>query len=98
MYTPQAYAFKNDTEKAFMKRYSFATIVTNVNDKPVATPLPFVVEEHAGRIVLSSHFALANGQAQHIKHQSSLVIFRDLMHIFLLLIMIKRKQYLPGTI
>jgi len=76
MYTPQAYAFKNDTEKVtFMKRYSFATIVTNVNDKPVATPLPFVVEEHAGRIVLSSHFALANGQAQHIKHQSSLVIF-----------------------
>lgn len=79
---------------AFMRRYSFATIVNNINGRPVATQLPFVVEEYAGRVMLSSHFALANGQAQYIEHQSSLVIFSE-PHAYISPIHYDKKETVP---
>lgn len=78
MYIPSSNAFDNNEEMiAFMKRYSFATIVTNVNDKPVATQLPFVIEFKDEQIMLSSHFARANEQAHFVNRQNSLVIFSE---------------------
>ncbi len=78
MYTPNNYTFNNHDEMiTFMKRYSFATIVTNINSKPVATQLPFVITENGEKLVLSSHFARANEQAWYIMEQTSLVIFSE---------------------
>jgi transcriptional regulator len=78
MYIPSFNKFENEQEAiSFMQRYSFATIVTSVNDVPVATHLPFLVEQRDGRIILSSHFARANPQAAEIVGKSILVIFTE---------------------
>ncbi|WP_114792594.1 FMN-binding negative transcriptional regulator [Niabella yanshanensis] len=78
MYTPNHYKFSNNQEMiAFMKRYSFATIVTNIDQKPVATQLPFVIKDNGDRLSLSSHFARANEQALYIDKQQSLIIFSE---------------------
>jgi transcriptional regulator len=62
---------------AFMQRYSFATIVTVKNGLPVATHLPFLVEQRDDKIVLRSHFAKANPQAKDSIGQRVLVIFTE---------------------
>jgi len=78
MYTPSFYSFTDRQEiVAFMHRYSFATIVTTVNDQPEATHLPFVVKEEDDKLFLWSHFAKANPQSKHIFDKASLVIFTE---------------------
>jgi transcriptional regulator len=78
MYIPSFNKFDNEQEAiSFMQRYSFATIVTAVNDVPVATHLPFLVEQRDYKIVLSSHFAKANPQAAEIVGKRVLVIFTE---------------------
>jgi len=78
MYIP---SFNSFTDKAeifsFMQRYSFATIVTDVNGIPEATHLPFLVKEENDKIFLRSHFAKANPQSVQIFGKTSLVIFTE---------------------
>lgn len=76
MFTPHSFRFEGREGKvSFMKRYSFATIITPVNEIPVATHLPFVVNDTGDKLTLSSHFSAANKQAQQIAGNTSLVIF-----------------------
>lgn len=76
MYTPKGFEFGNEADKiAFMKQYSFATIISANDGFPIATQLPFVIDDSAGRLLISSHFALANEQAENIGTGTSLVIF-----------------------
>lgn len=60
-----------------MQRYSFATIITADNNVPVATHLPFLVEQRDDQVVLLSHFARANPQASAIIDKPVLVIFTE---------------------
>lgn len=64
---------------AFMRRYSFATLVTAApGAAPVATHLPFSAELAAdGQLTLSAHLARANPQAQQLTHGPALVIFSE---------------------
>ena len=62
---------------AFMQRYNFATIVTVKNGQTNATHLPFVIEQRDGKIVLISHFAKANPQADELLGCKPLVIFAE---------------------
>jgi len=78
MYTPGRH--KESDPKAlleFMKRYSFATIVTTGTDGPIATHVPFVVEEHNGSIRLLTHTARANDQWKDFEGRRVLVIFHE---------------------
>ncbi|WP_342332725.1 FMN-binding negative transcriptional regulator [Pedobacter sp. FW305-3-2-15-E-R2A2] len=76
MYIPNQFQFKDEAEKiAFMKQYSFATIITNKEHIPIATQLPFYIDNNSGKLVLSSHFAIANEQAKYIEANTSLVLF-----------------------
>ncbi|WP_418359558.1 FMN-binding negative transcriptional regulator [Sphingobacterium detergens] len=78
MYVPKHFQFKEYTEQvAFMKQYSFATIVSIKDNIPIATQLPFQINEHADKLFLSSHFAVANEQAKYIVENTSLVIFSE---------------------
>lgn len=78
MYIPNAFRFENMADKiAFMKRYSFATIVTCKDQIPIATQLPFIVDDSAGNLRISGHFAVANEQAKYIEANTSLVIFSE---------------------
>lgn len=78
MYTPDRYK-ESDLNALldFMKKYSFATMVTAGNGKPVATHVPFVVEEREGKIFLLTHIARANDQWKDFEHQPVLVIFHE---------------------
>ncbi|SDP72357.1 negative transcriptional regulator, PaiB family [Mucilaginibacter sp. OK268] len=78
MYIPSFNKFENEQEAiSFMQRYSFATIITSVDDIPVATHLPFIIEQRDDKLVLSSHFAKANPQATEIAGKNALVIFTE---------------------
>ncbi|TSD66618.1 FMN-binding negative transcriptional regulator [Inquilinus sp. KBS0705] len=78
MYTPAYNLIDNIPEAVeFMRRYSFATIVTVVDNVPTATHLPFIVEQRDNKVVLVSHFAKANHQAKDIFNCRPLVIFTE---------------------
>lgn len=61
----------------FMQNYSFATLVTVREGMPSATHLPFVVEQRDGKVVLISHLAKANPQADELLNGKALVIFAE---------------------
>ncbi|KIO77419.1 transcriptional regulator [Pedobacter lusitanus] len=78
MFIPNMFKFGSEPEKiAFMKQYSFATIITANDNVPVATQLPFFIDDSKGKLVLSSHFAIANEQTKYIEANTSLVIFTE---------------------
>jgi len=78
MYIPSFNSFTDRTEIiAFMQRYSFATIVTSVDDVPTATHLPFLVKAETEKLVLRSHFAKANPHSKSVFDKTSLVIFTE---------------------
>jgi len=78
MYIPSFNKFTDQQEAInFMKRYSFATIVTSVNGIPEATHLPFLVKQENDKLLLLSHFAKANPQSNEVINNISLVIFTE---------------------
>lgn len=79
---------------AFMKQYSFATIVTQKDQVPVATQLPFVVDDSTGKLVLKAHFAAANEQAKYIAQNTSLVIFAE-PHAYISPVDYDKKESVP---
>ncbi|RYY34304.1 MAG: FMN-binding negative transcriptional regulator [Sphingobacteriaceae bacterium] len=78
MYTASNYKITNQAEAiGFMQRYSFATIISVIDNVPEATHLPFLVENRDDKIILSSHFAKANPMAAAINQGTILVIFNE---------------------
>lgn len=78
MYTPKHFQLTDEKEAIdFMQRYSFATIVTATDDVPFATHIPFLVSKRDDKIVLSSHFAKGNPQANEMVGKDVLVIFTE---------------------
>jgi transcriptional regulator len=78
MYIPKInLATDKDEIVAFMKQFSFATIVTAKDNTPIATHLPFLVSSKNGYVVLTSHFAKANEQWKDIENHNVLVIFSE---------------------
>ena len=78
MYSPNHY--KTDDRQFlldFMRRYNFATLVTAKNETPFATHLPFIIEENAENLVLSSHLARANPQWKDFGGAEVLVVFAE---------------------
>lgn len=60
-----------------MQRFSFGTLVSVEEGRPMATHLPFVVEEREAQIRLISHFARANPQWKSLENQQILTIFTE---------------------
>lgn len=79
MYVPSHFSFGEHADiVAFMRRYNFAAVVSQIEDRPFATHLPFVVEtEDNGTIRLLAHFAKANPQWKNLEGQTVLVIFQE---------------------
>ena len=78
MYIPQINEMTDIHEITdFMKRFSFAAIVSAQDNLPVATHLPFVVAAKDSEIKLYSHFAKANPQWKNIDAVKVLVIFSE---------------------
>jgi transcriptional regulator len=79
MYVPRHFEQKEVAAQVeFMRRYAFATIVSQVDGRPFATHLPFIVEwEENGPVTLLAHFAKANPQTASLEGQTVLVIFNE---------------------
>jgi transcriptional regulator len=78
MLISNSFKFDDQSEQiAFMRRYSFATIITSYNNLPIATQLPFVINEVNGKVLISGHFAQANEQVKYIEQYTSLIIFTE---------------------
>lgn len=78
MYIPKHFQLEDQQEAiAFMQRYSFATLITANNNHPEATHMPFLIEQREDELILSSHFAKANRQAEDIEKETTLVIFNE---------------------
>jgi transcriptional regulator len=78
MYIPQHFNVSDPaTIAAFMRSYSFATIVTHDGEVPHATHMPVLYDPHKGKKgSLVSHMARGNPQWQHFENgQEVLVIF-----------------------
>lgn len=78
MYVPKINAMTGDNAIIeFMKRFSFATIISIKKDYPIATHLPFVIHTENDEITLISHFAKNNEQWKNIENKKVLVIFTE---------------------
>lgn len=78
MYIPKSFIQKDENQTlSFMKKFSFATIVSVSNETPIATHLPFVIEKENDDIILTSHWARANEQWRNIESQKVLTIFTE---------------------
>jgi len=78
MYIPKINLATDQTEILdFMRRFSFATIITSTDNYPTATHLPFLVTIRDEQVVLTAHFARANDQWKTIENNAVLVIFSE---------------------
>lgn len=78
MYIPDINLTTDKTEIiAFMKQFSFATIITAKDNFPTATHLPFIVSTKDEDIILTSHFSKANEHWKNIENSNVLIIFSE---------------------
>jgi transcriptional regulator len=78
MYIPKNFLTVDQDEiVAFMKAYSFATIITAKANLPTATHLPFIISTRDDNVILTSHFAKANSHWEDLKDHKCLVIFNQ---------------------
>lgn len=96
MYTPLHFRFSERSDiVAFMHRFNFAIIVSQVEGLPFATHLPFVVEESGtGQLRLLAHFAKANPQWKNLEEQTALVIFSE-PHAYISPSLYEKEQNVP---
>ena len=95
MYIPKHFE-QNDRKKsiAFMQAYHFAIVVSVKEDIPIATHLPFVIEERENEIVLISHMSKANEQWKTISDKDVLVIFSE-PHAYISPSLYEQQQNVP---
>lgn len=96
MYVPPHFSFAEQAEVvAFMQRFNFAAIVSQVDEQLFATHLPFVVEEtKTGGVRLLAHFAKANPQWKNLETQTALAIFSE-PHAYISPSLYEKEQNVP---
>lgn len=77
MYTPSAFVVDDlPTLHAFIRQYSFATVVSTGSDRPEASHLPLLLDSESGDFgQLIGHMAKANDQWNSAADQEVLAIF-----------------------
>ena len=78
MYIPKHYMGKEGKEAiSFMQRFNFGTMITSIQNIPIATHLPFVITQQGEDIIITSHLAKANEHSKHIENCENLIIFTE---------------------
>lgn len=77
MYIPSYYREEDKPQLIrFMRAHNFANLVSVSESFPIATHLPFVIEERENKLFLVSHMAKANPQWQSFTANDILIIFQ----------------------
>jgi len=95
MYIPPYFEEKDrNALLAFMRQHNFAALICAADGYPMATHLPFLVEERDEKIFLVAHMAKANPQWQHFANADLLVIFQG-PHAYISPSNYEKKQNVP---
>jgi len=95
MYIPKHFE-QNDRKKsiAFMQAYNFAIVVSAKEEIPLATHLPFVIEQRENELILISHMSKANEQWKTFSEKEILVIFSE-PHAYISPSLYEKQQNVP---
>lgn len=95
MYIPKHFE-QNDKEKsiAFMQAFNFALLISVKEESPIATHLPFVIEERNDEIVLVAHLSKANEQWKTFADKELLVVFSE-PHAYISPTLYEKQQNVP---
>ncbi|BDS13406.1 FMN-binding negative transcriptional regulator [Aureispira anguillae] len=78
MYIPSKFKLEDEAQiRAYIRQYPFATLITSSNNHPIATHLPFILEQEGDQWYLLGHMAKANPQWQLLEETQPLVIFQE---------------------
>jgi transcriptional regulator len=78
MYIPPKFKLKDETQiRAYIRQYPFATLITAADNYPIATHLPFILEQDEGQWYLLSHMAKANPQWKLLEGHQPLIVFQE---------------------
>ncbi|HRC33269.1 MAG TPA: FMN-binding negative transcriptional regulator [Bacteroidia bacterium] len=95
MYIPKHYKEEDMVHLvAFMNQYPFALLISQVDGKPFATHLPFIIEKNQNGILLQSHMALANPQWKQLAGQQVLIVFSE-PHAYISPSLYEKKENVP---
>ena len=95
MYIPKQYKEDDLLQLvAFMNQYPFALLISQVDGKPFATHLPFIIEKSENGILLQSHMALANPQWKQLAQQPVLIVFSE-PHAYISPSLYEKKENVP---
>ncbi|MDM5187970.1 FMN-binding negative transcriptional regulator [Bacillus sp. DX4.1] len=84
MYIPKYFRVEDKHEVIeFIKEHSFATMVSYQDGKPIATHLPFVVEERGDDLYLCGHLARPNPQWKNIEGNAQLLVMFQGPHAYI---------------
>lgn len=95
MYIPKYFEQNNQSKSiAFMQTYNFALLVSVKNKLPIATHLPFVIEERDNKIILLSHLSKSNEQWKTFNNEEVLVVFSE-PHAYISPTLYEKEQNVP---
>nr|MBK9651935.1 FMN-binding negative transcriptional regulator [Bacteroidota bacterium] len=95
MYIPKHYKEEDMVQLvAFMNQYPFALLISQLDGKPYATHLPFIIEKNENGILLQSHMALANPQWKQLAGQQVLIVFSE-PHAYISPSLYEKKENVP---
>lgn len=78
MYIPPKFKLKDAAQiSAYIRQYPFATLITAADNHPIATHLPFILEQEGEQWYLLSHMARANPQWKLLEAHQPLVVFQE---------------------
>jgi transcriptional regulator len=96
MYIPKQFEEKDiATMVQFIRQYPFAILISQVNGRPWATHLPFVVEHVDGETKLLSHLAKANPQWQSLDEQTEALVVFSQPHAYISPALYTHQQNVP---
>jgi transcriptional regulator len=77
MYIPPYFREQDESKLIeFMQAHNFANLISCMNNSPLATHLPFVIEKRQDKLFLISHMAKANPQWESFTDNQLLIIFQ----------------------
>lgn len=77
MYIPKDFLQTDENEiRSYLNKYSFGILISNIDNVPYATHLPFTWENTRNGLVINSHLAKANPHADHLNSADALFIIQ----------------------
>ncbi len=96
MYIPKHFEEKDKAELIkFMREYNFAVLISEKDALPIATHLPFVIEESGDDLILKSHMAKANPQWETFSDNKEVLVIFSEPHAYISPSLYDHKQHVP---